>query len=381
MKSHRPADAWAALSGRARTILTLALLLLTVSSFARGAEEATATDLQAKLDRKGTIVLGENATLNQWILAIQQEWDVNIVCSGELQTKTVSGGFTDAPLRNVLNSILYSTGCGYEVVGDSLLIQRLEDMGMIKPQFELAIIPLEYLAPAEAEPTVKIMLSKNGTVQVIPSSKSLMVADLPERIAKVQEHLRFLEDHAKQLAEKDRPQDSETSPPPSGQTGPNAADASQPGVSPATPAPVPNRVEVFTTRYVKADLLTTALQSALGNESGARVSAVTGENQLVVVGPPESVDMVAQMLSRLDAPQAQVRISAILYDVSLETMEKLGVNWNHVIKGRINASGDPQSLLELDSGTFAQVRRGHYGRRWGRHRIRRRQHGGRRHSG
>ena len=105
---------------------------------------------------------------------------------------------------------------------------------------------------------------------------------------------------------------------------------------------------------MKADLLTTALQSALGNETGARVSAVQGENRLVVVGPPESVEMVAQMLSRLDVPQAQVRISAILYDVSLETMERLGVNWNHVIKGRVNASGDPQSLLELDSGTFAR---------------------------
>lgn len=351
MKSQHPADGWTALAGRALISLTLALTLCTLLPVARSADDAPGSDLQFKLDRRGSIILGENSTLSQWIVAIQQEWNVNIVCSGDLQAKMVSGGFTDTPLRSVLNSILYTSGCGYEIVGDSLLIQRLEDMGAIKPQFELAIIPLEYLSPTEAQPTVQIMLSKNGTVQVIPSSKSLMVADLPERIVKVREHLRFLEDHAKQLAEKNRPATPAVVP---SAGGPNAATGSLPGLTDGPPPPVPNRVEVFTTQFVKADLLTTALQSALGNETGARVSAVQGENRLVVVGPPESVEMASHILGRLDVPQPQVRISAILYDVTLDTMERLGVNWNHVIKGRINASGDPQSLLEMDSNMFAR---------------------------
>jgi len=120
--------------------LVVALLLQSFSYplAVLAADDPAVALLEAKLDQKGTIIL-RDATLVEWLFAIQKEWGVDIVVGNELKTEIVNGAFTDTTLREVLTSILVSRGFGYRQVGKSLLIVRLDDM-TIKPDQRTAMI-------------------------------------------------------------------------------------------------------------------------------------------------------------------------------------------------------------------------------------------------
>jgi general secretion pathway protein D len=59
--------------------------------------------------------------------------------------------------------------------------------------------------------------------------------------------------------------------------------------------------------------------------------------------------MVEKVLETIDRPRPQVRINALIYDISLQDLEKLGVDWNSIGKTRINGEGEPQTSLGIDS--------------------------------
>jgi general secretion pathway protein D len=230
---------------------------------------------------------------------------------------------------------------------------RLEDIGTIKPQSEVAVIPLEYLNPTEAEPTIRLLMSPTGTVQSVPSSKTVIVIDLPERILKVKEYLRLLEQGAKSVADREQQRQQEAILQQQ-QAQARTQQPVGPGQSPDAPAgasPTDEIVRVFMLQFVKAGAVVEAVTSAMSGDG--RVSALVEENRLVVIGPAAAVTRAESVLQQIDIPRPQVRITAILYDVNLEVMEKFGFNWSHLAKGRINAAGDPQSLMEYNSRMFA----------------------------
>ena len=62
--------------------------------------------------------------------------------------------------------------------------------------------------------------------------------------------------------------------------------------------------------------------------------------------------MVESVLNRIDRPRPQVRITALIYDLSLEDIQELGINWSSALKsGNLDAKGNPKSLFGLDSVT------------------------------
>ncbi|HUG68972.1 MAG TPA: secretin N-terminal domain-containing protein [Pirellulaceae bacterium] len=311
------------------------------------ADNDAALLLEVKLDQKGTIIL-RDASLVEWLFAIQKEWGIDIVVGNELQKEVVNGAFTDTTLREVLNSILISRGFGYRQVGKSLLIVRLDDL-TIKPDQRTVLLPLELLNPLEVEPSIQLLLSQQGQVQSIPSSRSLFIIDTPEVIERARRFLAELEVNARRNQDREReglnPQQSQF-------PAQSALGQTRIGSDPAVGVNVveiEEHVEVFRPQYITADALAETIQSLVLD---ARVTANVEENKVIVAATPAGIEATKRLLARLDVPRKQVRITAYMYDVNVEIMERLGFNWSQAGKGRINGSGDPQSVFSFDNNTF-----------------------------
>jgi len=314
--------------------LIVALLLQSLSFPlpCSAADDNPTTSLEAKLDQKGTIIL-RDATLVEWLFAIQKEWGIDIVVGNELQKEIVNGAFTDTTLREVLTSILVSRGFGYRQVGKSLLIVRLDDM-TIKPDQRTVLIPLELLNPQEVEPSIRILLSRGGEIQAIPSSQSLFIIDTPEVIERIRRLLDELETNARRSQQREQ------------QNAPRiGAGQSAGGANSATGVDVlgvEEHIEIFRPQYVTATALAETIQSLVLD---ARVTANAEENKVIVAATPAGIEVAKQILARLDISRKQVRITAYMYDVNVEVLEQLGFNF------RI-AGLDNQSLIGFDSTTF-----------------------------
>ena len=113
---------------------------------------------------------------------------------------------------------------------------------------------------------------------------------------------------------------------------------------------VADLVHVFPLQYVQAESLTEALDVVLAGEG--RISPVVDENKLIVAGPPSTIRAVAEMLRQIDIPRAQVRITALLFDVSVEEMERLGFNWSKARRSGGFNNAQSGSLLGLESSNF-----------------------------
>ncbi|MEO8493720.1 MAG: secretin N-terminal domain-containing protein [Planctomycetota bacterium] len=350
---HTPDDVWGhrrwthSLYRRIVPCLIVALLLqpLSIPLVAFAADDTAAASLEAKLDQKGTIIL-RDATLVEWLFAIQKEWGIDIVVGNELQKEIVNGAFTDTTLREVLTSILVSRGFGYRQVGKSLLIIRLDDM-TIKPDQRTVLLPLELLNPQEVEPSVRLLLSQTGQVQTIQSSRSLFIIDTPEVIERVRRLLDELEANARRSQQRDQQNSRQP-----GLASPGAPGASgiEGGLTTGTGIlEVEEHIEIFQPQYVTAAALGEAIQSLVLD---SRVTVNVEENKVIVAASPQGIETAKRLIARLDVPRKQVRITAYMYDVNVKVLEKLGFNWSQAGKGRIDGSGDPQSLLSLNNNTF-----------------------------
>lgn len=151
------------------------------------------SELNRKLEQTGTIIL-RDASLADWLIAIQKQWKVDIVGGSDLSQDIATGAFTDAKLREVLTSLLRVRGYGYRKVGNSLVVMRLDHM-TIKPGQRRVLIPLKHVAAADVEAPVKLFLSQTGHAQTIPSSNSLFVIDSSEVISRIRKFAAELEGH------------------------------------------------------------------------------------------------------------------------------------------------------------------------------------------
>jgi general secretion pathway protein D len=328
--------------------LIVAILVqpLTLPTAFLAADASPVASLEDKLDQKGTIVL-RDATLVEWLFAIQKEWGIDIVVGNELQREIVNGAFTDTTLREVLTSILVSRGFGYRQVGKSLLIVRLDDL-TIKPDQRTVLIPLELLNPQEVEPSLRLLLSQTGQIQTIPSSRSLFIIDTPEVIDHIRRFLDELEANAQRTQQREQQNAAQQ-----GLTTEIGAGLSAGGSDPATGSDfleVEEHIEIFRPQYVTATAMAETIQSLVLD---SRVTANADENKVIVAASPQGIETAKRIIARLDIPRKQVRITAYMYDVNVEIMERLGFNWSQAGRGRINGSGDPQSIFNFDSTTYA----------------------------
>ena len=81
---------------------------------------AATSSIDEALRRPGSVTFRKTA-INEVVFVLSDLWGINIVTGSEV-TGDVSGTFRDAPLGEVLNAVLTSTGYGYHRIGESLIV-------------------------------------------------------------------------------------------------------------------------------------------------------------------------------------------------------------------------------------------------------------------
>lgn len=148
-------------------------------------------ETQRKLKRRGSLEL-RDATLAEALYIVSKNWGVNIVVGNDVKG-SINGTFMEAPLDEILTSMLHSRGYGYKAIGDSLVIMKLEDIGGVKDGFRIEQIKLKEVPPDEVADLIEILLSPNGRAHGVESAKSIVVIDYPDRITKIRSQLEELD--------------------------------------------------------------------------------------------------------------------------------------------------------------------------------------------
>ena len=315
--------------------------------------------MKAKLVKTGDLTL-RDANFVEALFGIRRAWGVNIVVGNELKGETVSCEFVEAPLYEVLDTILGPRGYGYKPVGNSLVVMKQDAFGSLKPLFQTLTIKVAHADANEVKDAVTVYLSEHGQIQAIPSAKRLNVIDFPDRLEMIDEKAKELDDAAKEIKEEDKAAAEEAArleaarlaAAAAAQTGSGgnggANGGNFAGMLPAAPA----EAAYFDLNFLKAEGVASQLQSLL-NPTG-RISVFAKDNRVLVVDTVDRLKLVAQAIEQLDVPRPQVRIDALIYDASLEDIRHCGVNWSSVGKGNnLTAAGLAQDSIALHAVTAA----------------------------
>jgi general secretion pathway protein D len=279
------------------------------------------TSLAEALERPGDVSF-RNMTIEAALFTIGDTWKVNVV-TGKAIEGTVNGVFKQAPLREILDAILLANGYSYRAVGDSLVVQASIDVGSANPLFRSETIAIQYSNLDEIVAGVELLKSTSGQIKAFPSARSIMVVDYVDRVETVKAFVARMESVAAEA---------------SGAAGVLA----------------PSRLDVayFHTHFIPAETAQRPLLAVLSPLG--RVAVMPRENRLLVVDYAANLDMVRKVLDRIDRPRPQVRITALIYDLSLQDVEQLGLNWGSAGKGNTtNAQGVPNQALAFQSTTVA----------------------------
>jgi general secretion pathway protein D len=288
-------------------------------------------DLAVALERRGDLNL-HGLTLNAALFTISEQWNINIV-AGEVKG-TVNGVFKQAPLREILDSILLSNGYNYRAVGKSLVVSSIAELGQINPFFQSATIPVHTADIDEIVEGAKLLNTPQGQIRPMKSARSIIVLDFPDRVKMIQDFVAAID----------------------GASGRRFS-------SPDSREGLPLEVGSFRTQYVSAKAAETVLQTVLSKDG--RVAVMEKEDRLLVTDYAENLLMVEKVLARIDQPRPQVRITALIYDISLQDIEQLGFNWQHRAGSGVNVAGDGtrsrNSAFNIDSVTAVPFQTGAVG--------------------
>lgn len=285
--------------------------------------------LARALETRGDLSL-QDASMEKALFTIGSSWQVNVVVGKDVQG-TVSCVYLHAPLREVLDAILLANGYSYRAVGDSIVVQRANEVGSANPLFESVAIPVTHSDLQEIVDAAQLLISNQGQVRALESAHSILVVDFADRAASIRQFVAQMD---------------------------SAASRSTGGIS--TESYKRLQVAYFHTQYIPVNNAREPI-SALLSQAG-RVSTMPAENRLIVVDYASNVEMVRKVLEKIDRPRPQVRITALIYDISLQDVEQLGLNWNSVGQGRdLDDEGEPQQALTFDTVTLVPFAEGSAG--------------------
>jgi general secretion pathway protein D len=337
-------------------------------------------NLTAMLETSGSLTL-RDATLTEALFALREQWNIDMVVADNVEG-SVNATFSSASLREILDSLLLSRGYGYRVLGNSIVVLPLDQLGALKPLFKSQMIPLEHADPAELLSVVELLLSPEGKALSIRSAKSIMVLDYPDRAEMIRKQIEELDAKAKTSLPTRRPGTSSaadstpfintpsvptpdisfpqprerqpdpfSNPQPVSTVGPpRAASGSTVGAAATGASTVELDVRVFRPQYVTVQTLLPAIESLLSRNG--RTAVLEKEDQVVVADEKGQLDVIEEAILALDRPRPQVRIWAMIYDCGLEDVERIGVNWNARFFGRsVRADGSPADQIGLSSLT------------------------------
>jgi general secretion pathway protein D len=303
-------------------------------SAARAAEHNVpkqSVDLATALERTGSLNL-HGLSLNDALFTISEQWGINVV-AGDLQGK-VNGVFTDAPLREILDSILLSNGYNYRAVGKSLVVSSVAELGQINPFFQSATIPVRSADIDEVVEGAKLLSTPQGQVRALKSAHSIVVLDFPDRVKMIREFVGAIESASSGRFSS-----------PDGRSG------------------LPLEVGYFRTQHISARTAELVIQTILSQDG--RVGVMEKEDRLLVTDYPENLAMVEKVLMQIDHPRPQVRITALIYDISLQDIEHIGLKWHKfgyqsddLSSTDLAVSTEPFSGLDLTEGTITSLAAG-----------------------
>jgi general secretion pathway protein D len=282
------------------------------------------------LERRGDLNL-HGLSLNAALFTISEQWHINIV-SGTLEG-TVNGVFREAPLREILDSILLSNGYNYRAVGKSLVVSPISELGQINPFFQSATIPVRSADIDEIVDGAKLLSTPQGQVRPLKSARSILVLDFPDRVNMIREFVAAVDTAS-----------SGRFASPDGRTG------------------LPLEVAYFRTQHISARTAEQIVQTILSGDG--RVGVMEKEDRLLVTDYAENLAMVEKVLQRIDYPRPQVRITAYIYDISLQDIERIGLSVNKIGIESGSGSADlaigtqPLGSLEFTEGSITSLAAG-----------------------
>ncbi len=97
-------------------------------------------------------------------------------------------------------------------------------------------------------------------------------------------------------------------------------------------------IAYFTPQFIEAEQMAQPLQIALGE--GVVIAVYPEGNRIMVKGTPDDLRLATEAIQQLDVPRPQVRITAMIYDVSLGELERLGFDWNREVRQIANATDE-----------------------------------------
>ena len=109
-------------------------------------------------------------------------------------------------------------------------------------------------------------------------------------------------------------------------------------------------IAYFTPQFTEAEEMSAPLQMALG--PNVIVAVYPEENRIMIKGSSEDLRIASEAIQQLDVPRAQVRITAMIYDVSLGELERIGVNWNRQVRELANGSDEALADVTRSVGEF-----------------------------
>jgi len=292
----------------------------------------TESPVDLKLRKRGDLLL-RDASLPDALLTISRQWDISIVSGSDVEGK-VNCAFRNAPLNEVLNSILFANKYGYRPVEGSLVVMKLESLGEANPMLTQVTIQLNAISPDAVLEAAKTFLSSQGKVQAISSARMLLVKDFPDCVERVRNWVEQVDKAAagRTGGARSSMADGEGGGPEAG--GPEAGGPEAGGPEAGGPGGgLVSDLEtlVLDCHFVKAEAVQEALSNCLSSEG--KVQVIDGENRLLAYDYPPQLEKLQQALKMLDTPRPLVRITALIYDVGLGDAEDLGFNWTHALKG------------------------------------------------
>ncbi len=246
---------------------------------------APSEQVLAKLRQRGTLIL-RDASLVEALFAIQENWGVNIVVGNDVKG-AVNGAYNNAPLHEILDSILASQGYGYLAIGDSLVVMKLEYLGALKPLFVAETITVENVPPEEVAGVIAFLLSPHGKAHAVPSSKAIVVIDYPERIQVVKARVAELDRAARQTNQ------SRVATVPNSDRSKDAA---------------PLQYATFVLQHADAEETARVIEVLLSPEG--KVRAAASSHTLLVVDRAEQLELIRARIADLDAAAAAAKTSA-----------------------------------------------------------------------
>lgn len=221
-------------------------------------QTSPSNDLLAAMVRTGDVQF-RNAPLGDVVFVLSEQWQINIVASDDVEGE-VSGTFRGTPLWEVLDSLLLSTGYGYQRVGQSLVI----------------------LSKDEVDPSAGFTRGELNMDHDVRGS-AILTAD-------------------------------QTFDPSLGTS--SASIATKIGH---------DEVAFFSPQYTEAEMLSKPLIEAFEGTS-VKIAVYPEENRIMVLGSADQIASATNMIEQLDRPRAQVRITALIYDVALTEIRNIGLN-------------------------------------------------------